>query len=70
MPATPLVTNAVATPTVATEVVLVLHVPPVTASLSVVVDPPWHIVVGLPDIAPGTPRTVTMVVAGVPHPFE
>lgn len=55
---------------VATEVLLLLHVPPVVASLSEVVDPTQTLVV--PSIAPGSGFTVTTVVLKhvVPKMYE
>ena len=52
---------------VATELLLLLHVPPVDASLNVV-PAPVH-VVAIPVIAPGIWFTVTVIVAALPHPF-
>ncbi len=49
-------------PAVATPVLLLLHVPPVTASVSVVTAPPQMLA---PLMADGSGYTVTVVVAGM-----
>ena len=54
--------------TVATLVVLLVHVPPVDASANVVTAPTHA--VGVPVIATGAAFTVTVAVAGVPQPLE
>jgi hypothetical protein len=51
-------------PTVATEVVLLVHVPPGVASVSVIVDPAQTLVG--PPMAAGVALTVTIVVARHP----
>ena len=58
-PAAP-VTMPVVEPTVATPMLVLLHVPPVVASANVV-EPPTHIV-AVPDMAAGAPFTVTIAV--------
>jgi hypothetical protein len=55
-------------PIVATEELLLLHVPPAVASLKVLVDPA-HIVV-MPLMAEGVVLTVKVLVAALPHPVE
>ena len=71
VPAPPLVTIPVL-PTVATVVVVLVHTPPLVASLSAVVAPPAH-KVAVPDIAAGATGsefTVTSIVAAtLPHPL-
>jgi hypothetical protein len=62
---TPL-TTPLPVPTVATEVLLLLQVPPVVASLSVKVEATHT--VEEPDIEDGAPLTVTLVVAMQPVP--
>ena len=54
-------------PIVAIEVFRLLQVPPPVALASVPVLP-WQRVLG-PVIAAGAAKTVTTLVAGVPHPF-
>ena len=58
------VSNPVAEPMVATDVLLLLHVPPVVASINVVVAPAQIVVA--PVIAPGSGFTVIVVVVGQP----
>ena len=65
VPAVPPVTTPVEL-TLATVVLLLLHIPPVTPSLNVV-PKPEHTDVA-PDIEPGAAITVNVVAAGVPQP--
>ena len=71
VPAIPLVTVPELA-MVATAVLVLVHTPPLMASVSVVVAPPAHNVV-VPDIAAGvvgSELTVTSIVAAtLPHPF-
>ena len=67
VPAIPPVTTPDAF-TVATNELLLLHVPPVTASLKVVFDVAHTD--KAPDIAPGAAITVIVLVASVPQPVE
>ena len=64
----PLVTNPLRDPIDATATLLLLHVPPGVASLSVILTPPEHIAtgpsMGVAEIA------VSVVVAAVPQPLE
>jgi hypothetical protein len=60
VPAVTPVTIPVPDPTVAIPLLLLLQVPPVVASLSVIWEP--AITVLLPEIAPGVGFTVTIVV--------
>jgi hypothetical protein len=62
------VTTPDAEPTVAIVVLPELQVPPVVALLNVVVAPEQ--IVDAPEMLPGTPMTVTVVVGAVPQPFE
>lgn len=64
----PPVTTPVSDPTLATDGVLLVHVPPEMGSLNVMLDP-VHTLFG-PDIAVGNAVTDTVVVAGDPHPLE
>ena len=64
LPAVTPLTTPVAAFTVATDKLLLVHVPPVTASLNVVVLPAQT--VALPDIAAGVLFTVIAVVAAHP----
>ena len=54
--------------TVAIDVALLLHVPPVDDSDKVVILPAQT--VGVPDIVAGTALTVTVMVAGAPQAVE
>ena len=64
----PLVTTPVNNPTDATAELLLLHVPPKEGSLSVMLTPPEHILVG-PVIAAGGGKT-EIVVVGDAQPLE
>jgi hypothetical protein len=66
VPAPTPVTTRVPEFTVATLVLLLVHTPPATALVSVMVDP-WHTVVG-PPMLPGAAFTVTVFDASVPQP--
>ena len=70
VPCATLVTRPLVGSTVATAVLLLVHVPLVDASLNVVVvvPPPWHMVV-TPVIVPGIAFTVAVMVVGLPHPL-
>ena len=63
------VTTPETEPTVATVVLLLVHVPPAVASLKVMLAPE-HIAATAGDMATGVPRTVTECVAFVPQPVE
>jgi hypothetical protein len=68
VPSTPVVTNPDTGPTLATEALLLLHVPlgdPLL--LSVVVDPPAHNGI-FPPIVPGVTLTVNVIVTVLPQP--
>ena len=65
VPAVPPVTTPIPL-TLATVVLLLLHVPPVTPSPKVVPRPKQTDVA--PDIEPGAAITVNVVAAGVPQP--
>lgn len=64
MPAAIPVTTPVLELTVATDVLPLLHVPPLVALLNVVVNPTQ--VLAMPVLAPGPVLTVTTVVLGHP----
>ena len=64
----PPVTKPELLPTVATEVLLVLQIPPVIASLNVVGN--VEHTVDAPSIAVGLAMTVKVWVAAAPHPVE
>jgi hypothetical protein len=68
LPATPPVTTPLDVPTVATDVLFVLHVPPAVASLSVIFEPEHTD--EAPDMVPGAPITVIVVVTALPQPVE
>jgi hypothetical protein len=68
----PLVTSPVEGPEdiiVATAELLVLHTPPVIASLTVMVTPPEHII-AVPEIEGGPVLTVRVATAALPQPVE
>lgn len=67
-PPTPPVTRPVPEPTVAMEVLLVLHVPPALESLSEIPEPEQT--VEGPDIGVGGASTVILAVVAAPHPVE
>ena len=66
VPAAPDVIKPVVAPIVAIKVLLLLHVPPVTASLKVALAPMHKD--ETPDIAAGEAITKIFLVAAVPHP--
>jgi len=68
VPPTPPVTIPVAEPTVAIDVLLLLHVPPLVTSDNVVLNPAHTL--GEPDMPPGVASVVIVVVAAVPQPVE